>query len=36
MTAIEQTPKAIYLKDYSVPDYLISKTELHFDIYEYF
>lgn len=34
MTAIEQTPKAIYLKDYSVPDYLISKTELHVDIYD--
>jgi aminopeptidase N len=32
MTAIEQSPQAIYLKDYTVPDYLITKTELHVDI----
>ncbi len=34
MTVIEQAPKAIYLKDYRAPDYLIEKTELHFDIYD--
>lgn len=34
MTAIEQAPQAIYLKDYTVPDYLITKTELHVDIYD--
>jgi aminopeptidase N len=34
MTAIEQAPQAIYLKDYTVPDYLIAKTELHVDIYD--
>ncbi|RZA07617.1 MAG: aminopeptidase N, partial [Moraxellaceae bacterium] len=34
MTAIEQAPQAIHLKDYTVPDYLITKTELHVDIYD--
>lgn len=34
MSAIEQQPQAIYLKDYTVPDYLIKKTELHVDIYD--
>lgn len=34
MSAIEQKPQAIYLKDYAVPDYLIEKTELHVDIYD--
>lgn len=29
-----EQPKAIYLKDYTVPDYLITKTELHVDIYD--
>jgi aminopeptidase N len=29
-----QQPQAIYLKDYTVPDYLITKTELHVDIYD--
>jgi aminopeptidase N len=29
-----QQPQAIYLKDYTVPDYLIAKTELHVDIYD--
>lgn len=30
----EQQPQSIYLKDYTVPDYIISKTELHVDIYD--
>lgn len=30
----EQQPQAIYLKNYTVPDYLIHKTELHVDIYD--
>jgi aminopeptidase N len=30
----DQQPQAIYLKDYTVPDYLITKTELHVDIYD--
>lgn len=34
MTAIEQSPASIYLKDYQVPSYLIDKTNLHVDIYE--
>ncbi len=34
MSAIEQQPQAIYLKDYIVPDYLVKKTELHVDIYD--
>jgi len=34
MTVIEQSPQAVFLKDYRVPDYLISKTELHVDIYD--
>ncbi|RYE39171.1 MAG: aminopeptidase N, partial [Sphingobacteriales bacterium] len=34
MTVIEQSPKAIYLKDYKVPDYLVDKTELNVDIYD--
>lgn len=34
MSALEQKPQAIYLKDYKVPDYLIKKTELHVDIYD--
>lgn len=34
MSAIEQQPQAIYLKDYTVPDYLVKKTELHVDIYD--
>jgi aminopeptidase N len=34
MSTIEQQPQAIYLKDYTVPDYLITKTELHVDIYD--
>ena len=33
MSAIEQQPTSIYLKDYQVPDYLIDKTELHVDIH---
>lgn len=34
MNTIEQQPQSIYLKDYTVPDYLITKTELHVDIYD--
>lgn len=34
MTAIEQKPQAIYLKNYTVPDYLISKTNLYIDIFD--
>ncbi|MES2824727.1 MAG: aminopeptidase N [Pseudomonadota bacterium] len=34
MSAIEQQPTAIYLKDYQVPDYLIDKTKLHVDIHD--
>ncbi|MET0356315.1 MAG: aminopeptidase N [Cellvibrio sp.] len=34
MSAIEQQPQSIYLKDYKVPDYLIIKTQLHVDIYD--
>ena len=34
MSAIEQQPQAIYLKDYKVPAYLIKKTDLHVDIYD--
>ena len=30
----EQQPSAIYLKDYKVPDFLIDKTELTFDLEE--
>src|SRR5210317_1938591 len=28
------TPKTIYLKDYQVPDFLISEVELWFDLHE--
>ena len=34
MSNLEQQPQSIYLKDYTVPDYLISKTDLHVDIYD--
>ena len=34
MSAIEQKPPSIYLKDYKVPDYLITKTQLHVDIHD--
>jgi len=34
MSAIEQQPQATYLKDYKVPDYLITKTQLHVDIHD--
>jgi aminopeptidase N len=34
MNTIEQQPQSIYLKDYTVPDYLITKTELHVDIHD--
>jgi aminopeptidase N len=34
MSAIEQQPASIYLKDYQVPDYVIDKTKLHVDIYD--
>src|SRR3982751_595861 len=34
MSAIEQKPQSIYLKDYKVPDYLITKTQLHVDIHD--
>lgn len=34
MSATELQPQAIYLKDYTVPDYLITQTELHVDIYD--
>ena len=34
MLNLEQQPQSIYLKDYTVPDYLISKTDLHVDIYD--
>ncbi|MES2676466.1 MAG: aminopeptidase N [Pseudomonadota bacterium] len=34
MSALEQQPTSIYLKDYQVPDYLIDKTKLHVDIYD--
>ena len=34
MSATEQQPQAIYLKDYKVPDYLITKTQLHVDIHD--
>jgi len=34
MSALEQQPQTIYLKNYTVPDYLISQTELHVDIYD--
>jgi len=34
MSNLEQQPQSIYLKDYTVPDYLITKTELHVDIYD--
>ncbi len=34
MSNLEQKPQSIYLKDYTVPDYLITKTELHVDIYD--
>lgn len=34
MSSVEQKPQVIYLKDYTVPDYLIKKTELHVDIYD--
>lgn len=34
MTVIEQAPQAIYLKDYQVPDYLITKTQLRVEIYD--
>ena len=33
MSNLEQKPQSIYLKDYTVPDYLITKTDLHVDIY---
>ena len=29
-------PKAIYLKDYQVPEFLIDRTELHFDLHDEF
>ena len=32
----EGQPKAIYLKDYKVPPYLIDETNLHVDIHEDF
>ncbi len=34
MSNFEQQPQSIYLKDYTVPNYLITKTELHVDIYD--
>ena len=34
MSSTTQQPQVIYLKDYTVPDYLIQKTELHVDIYD--
>ncbi|RYY01703.1 MAG: aminopeptidase N [Gammaproteobacteria bacterium] len=34
MSAIEQQPQAIYLRDYKAPAYLIKKTDLHVDIYD--
>ncbi|HWV16261.1 MAG TPA: aminopeptidase N [Cellvibrio sp.] len=34
MSSSEQQPQAIYLKDYTVPDYLVQKTELHVDIHD--
>ena len=27
-------PAAVYLKDYASPDYLINRTELHFELHE--
>lgn len=34
MTAMEQQPKTIYLRDYKVPEYLIDTTDLNVDIYD--
>lgn len=34
MTAAEQKPAVIYLKDYQVPEFLIQKTQLHVDIFD--
>ena len=34
MTATDIQPKTIFLKDYQVPDFLIERTDLHFDLYE--
>ncbi|MDR3393356.1 MAG: aminopeptidase N, partial [Sulfuriferula sp.] len=31
---ITDAPKAIYLKDYTVPSYLIATVDLHFDLFE--
>jgi len=34
MTATDTQPKTIFLKDYQVPDFLIARTDLHFDLFE--
>ncbi len=34
MTAMEQQPKTIYLRDYQAPDYLIDTTDLNVDIHD--
>jgi len=34
MTATDTQPKTIFLKDYQVPDFLIERTELRFDLFE--
>lgn len=34
MTATDVQPQTIFLKDYQVPDFLIERTDLHFDLFE--
>ena len=36
MTVRDATPQTIYLKDYQVPEFLIDKTNLVFDLHEQF